>query len=179
MKILAILGIVIIVTVGIALAIIFGGSLWFSHAVKQGFEETISLKGRYEGVPEVPDTKPFTAMSYDSVRLSDLSNLQPALGEFFKQSPTRSFPMNAQEYLTLTKYLTISGGKLPKDLITNNDYCYTVDPNGKSYTITTILQSAKYAKEKNNTEVSQTCTFPEGMKVICSPAQKCYQVGSP
>lgn len=113
--------------------------------------------------------------AYDTVRLVDLDHLQKGLVEFLKQSPERVFPRNTQEYLTIPKFYPLLGGQLPKDPLTKIDYCYTVDSTGQSYTITTILQSSMY-KEQSNIEIPQTCTFPEGAKVMCSPQKKCYQV---
>lgn len=155
-----------------------GLPIFYAIEIKLASQWTVSLKGRYEGIPEFPDPKPTAAFSYDVTRLANLSDLYLALEEFKKNSPTKSYPANAQEYLMITKYLRATGNKLRKDPVTNSDYCFTTDSNGKSYTLTTIFQSPTLAK-KNNTETSQSCTFPEGMKVICSAKQKCYQTKSP
>lgn len=179
MKILVI-GIILFLfsMMAVILVLKIGFPIFYASGIKMAAQGTISLKGRYEGIPDFPDSKPVTAISYDSGRISDLAEIQQALEQFKKDSPSNSYPINAEEYPTITKYLTISGNKLRKDLITNSEYCYSVDSSGKSYTVTTILQSST-ASKKNNTDLSQTCTFPEGMKVICSSALKCYQVKSP
>ncbi|HBQ50361.1 TPA: hypothetical protein DD690_00070 [Candidatus Daviesbacteria bacterium] len=174
---LLLIGIVLFLVSMIVIVLVFklGFPFLYALGIKQAAQETISLKGRYEGIADFPDLKPITALSYDNARISDLSELQQALEEFKRDNSSTSYPIDAREYATITKYLTISGNKLRKDPVANNEYCYSMGSDGRSYSITTVLQSPT-ASKKNNTDVSQICTFPENMKVICSPSLKCYQI---
>ena len=170
----------ILVAVGIILLV---GAIFVpffaQKSLEKDMETVISLKGRYEGIPELPDSKPINASSLDLYRLGDLAELQQALSYYLIKEGANSYPKNAQEYYNLSKYYQHGNVKLPKDPTTKNDYCYTSGLDGKSYAITTILQWVEKYNQKNNVETPQICTYPEGMKVICSPSQKCYQVKSP
>lgn len=102
----------------------------------------------------------------DSVRKKDLNSLSTALGIYFQKNSqyiagygtcagdTPVFYNNIEPFM--------SGGSIPKDPVTNNQYCYTGDPAGKTYKL--------YAKLEN-------CPGPDTIpQVNCQTAQYNYLV---